>query len=421
MYSTHGHVRLIFAAVFITSCVGCNQPEQRSTLGNLPGPRVGDTDQGVNATTYFAHAHLLERQGQFERATVQYRNALSRQPDFLSARNRLGITLNKLGRHGEATAEFLQAIADHPGLAYLHNNLGFSLYLEGKYADAKVAFEQALELKPDFARAHMNYALALARLGEHDQAFTELKQVGSESDACFNMGMMLTEAGHYADAAQYLESALALRPNFDAARQQLREVSRLAAEREAREAALATANPPSPEPAIEETPETPESVAGDVAANEPAAEHADETITPEKPPVAAAEPSVDPVPYEAVATDTSIAEPEPLASTTDTDSETWVDPFPTALDDDPEWEPLVLAAGPDTPPWNGSPTDETDSETTWASNEPGIDAPTLFALIEDAITAFQNQSDDLDSIWCQVGYYLFPETAPENADVDFGK
>ena len=231
-------VRLWLSLAGSLAIIGCTQsPNTKSSLGHLPGQDPLASDQPrVNSATYCAHGNLLERQGQFERAIVQYRRALALTPDFLTARNRLGITLNKIGRHADASAEFRQALAQHPEQAYLHNNLGFSLYLEEDYDGAIASINTALELDPGFARAHMNYALVLAKLEKFDQAFEELSQAGSTIDAYFNMGVILTEAKQYAEASQYLEAALAANPNFDAARQQLLLVSRLAAEHEAQQA-----------------------------------------------------------------------------------------------------------------------------------------------------------------------------------------
>ena len=182
----------------------------------------------LNASTYVAHGHLLERQGNFERAERQYREALKLTPNLTSARNRLGITLNKLGRHPEATAEFRTAAAQAPGSAHLLNNLGFSLHLEGKYDEAEEALSQALGLRPTFRRARMNRALVLAKLGRYDDAFADFCLTGTEADAHYNLAVMQAESREYAEAAHSLERALTLNPEFADARQQLRQIARLA-------------------------------------------------------------------------------------------------------------------------------------------------------------------------------------------------
>jgi len=229
---------------------GCRTESKQPAPGALPTGRVADVTPRLNASTYFAHGHLLERQGDYEHAIQQYRQALALKPDFLSARNRLAIALNKLGRHGEATREFRQAVAQDPTQAYLYNNLGFSLYLENRYQEAADVLRHALELRPDYARARMNYGVVLARLGQYDQALAEFTLATSQADAYYNLGVIQTDLGDYAAAARSLESALSLDPGFDVARQQLHEVARLAATQSpmavpASSARMAQAEPPS--------------------------------------------------------------------------------------------------------------------------------------------------------------------------------
>ena len=374
MYITPGRFWLAFAGISLVFCVGCQQsPPHKGTLGNLPSQLPNGEEPRVNATTYFAHGHLLERQGHFERAAVQYRRALALQPEFLSARNRLGITLNKLGRNDEATQHFQRALVKHAATAYVHNNLGFSLYLEGKYEQAETALALALELKPDFARAHMNLALVLARLGRFEETFNELTEAGSEADACYNMGILLAEAEKYAEAAQYLEAALVARPEFDAARQQLREVSRLAAEKDAREEALAAERDAREEALAAETDACEEELAAETEADDASAEPVEEFVAGapvEEGPPAPAEP-------EATESATGQAACEPTEAVA----------AATQVEDEPE--PFEFA------------------------QEPGIDTQLLFAMINEAITALRNRhTESFDALWCQIGYYLFPNTAP---------
>ncbi len=219
--------------------LGCQTPEQKTAPGAMPTAQAGDVSPRLTASTYVAHGHLLERQGEFEKAAEQYRKALALTPESVTAHNRLGITLNKIGQHHEASDEFRKGLVGSPGSAYLHNNLGFSLYLEGEFELAEKTLQHAIELAPGFPRAHMNRALALVRLGRDKEAFDEFAIVGDEADAHFNMAAVQVQTGRLADAALSLDSALRARPSFEAARQQLREVSRMLAEQEAETAAQA--------------------------------------------------------------------------------------------------------------------------------------------------------------------------------------
>ena len=416
MYLTQGHYRLILALGVAALIVGCRQtPPQSSSLGNLPGPHTGDQlDPKVNATTYFSHGHLLERQGHFDRAALQYENALLQRPDFLTARNRLGITLNKLGRHEEASAQFQAAIVKHPELAYLYNNLGFSQYLEGKYDEAATAIKHSLDINPEFRRAHMNYALVLAKQGQFEQAFAHLREAGSETNAYFNMGIMLTEVERYGDAAQYLEAALALNPKFEAARQQLHEVARLAAEKEAIDAAkLAAAETTSEQLEDaefgEQSEETEQQV---VLAEQPTDQQTEDTI--EQPQLATAEQSESQDNPSAELTQANVAlaaEPAEQVALDDMqqdwDSDPNCDEFAQAAQHqtwseqqpfDDEWGPPVAAVG-------------------WATSGEGgeVDLERLQEMIDAAYWATVDGSDKQEWLWCELSYYLFPETAPGTA------
>lgn len=463
MYPSQGRCWRTFAAgTVVICCVGCNEPAHRAAPGALPRPAAADLEPKINATTYFAHGHLLERQGQFERAVVQYRKALLLRPTFLSARNRLGITLNKLGRHFEATDEFRQAIADHPNLAHLQNNLGFSLYLQENYAEAQAVLQRALELKPDFPRAHTNQALVLGRLDRFDDAFSELLQVGSEANACFNMGMILTEAERYADAAHYLETALAIKPDFDAARQQLREVARLAAEAQAAaQRALAAetvtvvseGDPPlasATEVATEDTTQQATQAAAksavveaaaDAPVEEAGADPTSETAAPEPADVATAVAPSDHVASEAlvlvepaataehvgaetpviVVADVTPAIAEPASEVT-----TWLPtvsegrtglltrhaplrfPLGPCIDLDSLLE--VMSAVLALPPDEG---EQAAPEPPAFAPDADIDPEFLAPLVNEALDALRNHADGLEELWYRLSCYLFPETAPD--------
>ncbi len=213
----------------LASLAACQSTRESNTPGALPSART-DVTPRLNASTYVAHGHLLERQGNLEQAAAQYRQALELVPGLVAAHNRLGIVLNKLGRHAEASSEFRAALAHAPTAAYLHNNLGFSLCLEGKYLEAEAALARAVELEPTFRRAQMNRGLVLAKLGQYEPALAAFRLAGTEADAYYNLAVVQSEAGQYALAARSLEQALATNPDFVEARRQLREVARLAAE-----------------------------------------------------------------------------------------------------------------------------------------------------------------------------------------------
>ena len=215
----------IIGSTVLVSCFCAACARQSTDMSPEAGAAARKTP-ALNAMTYLAHGHLLERQGNFKRAVEQYRQALLRQPRFPTAQNRLGITLNKLGRHAEASQVFRDTIEAKPGQAHLHNNLGFSLLLEGNYTQAEAALRRSLELNDGFKRARMNHGIVLAKLGRHDEAFNEFALVGSDADAHYNLAMVQADAGMYAQACEALRRTLELRPGMKAAQAQLERLTR---------------------------------------------------------------------------------------------------------------------------------------------------------------------------------------------------
>lgn len=235
------------AAVVLALLTACEPAAKReNSPGATPQRRDPKVTSKINASTFAAHGELLERRGDLARAVEQYQKALEITPDLVTARNRLGVTLNKLGRHADASAEFRRAIVARPQDAYLYNNLGFSLYLEERYAEAEPVLSRAIELQPAFQRARMNHGLVLARLGEFDEAYEEFVTAGSAADAHYNVAVIQAESGRYVDAARRLELALQEDPAFEAARTQLQEIARLAAAQETQLAAKDTPEPVQP-------------------------------------------------------------------------------------------------------------------------------------------------------------------------------
>ncbi len=217
-----GTAGVALAALALAACQSTAPHESSGAASPGPsGPRL-------NAATYIAHGHLLERQGHLEPAAEQYRRALAQTPDSVAARNRLGITLTKLGRPAEAAEQFRAALARAPE-AYLYNNLGFSLEQAGQLHEALAALDDALELQPAFPRAHMNRGLVLGRLERDAEALAAFALAGPEADAHFNLGVVQAEGQRYAAAAHSFERALQLAPDMTAAWEQLRAVARLAA------------------------------------------------------------------------------------------------------------------------------------------------------------------------------------------------
>jgi tetratricopeptide (TPR) repeat protein len=154
----------------------------------------------------FDEAVRLHRSGHVIDAEKAYRDILKLEPDQVDAIHLLGVLQIQCGRHWEGIAQIERAIAltaatpvaefhsniatglravdlldraiNHlktvvtlkPTDADAHQRAGLVLMEAGAYADAAAYFSNAIALKVNFAEAHNNLGLALKQMGKYDEA-----------------------------------------------------------------------------------------------------------------------------------------------------------------------------------------------------------------------------------------------------------
>lgn len=108
--------------------------------------------------------------GDAEAAMSGYQKALELRPDFVEARNNLGIVLAERGQTDQAIEHYRQAIALHPDLAHPWCNLSQALLQKGEKQASLEAAEKSISLDPNLADAHNNRGAAKLRLGRIEEA-----------------------------------------------------------------------------------------------------------------------------------------------------------------------------------------------------------------------------------------------------------
>jgi tetratricopeptide (TPR) repeat protein len=108
--------------------------------------------------------------GHFNEAIVQYREAITLQPNFAFLYNNLGVALAEAGHIADAADAYREAIRLDPSHTGAHNNLGMVLLKTGRSDDAAIQFREAIRLQPDFANAHFRLARILEEKGSMAEA-----------------------------------------------------------------------------------------------------------------------------------------------------------------------------------------------------------------------------------------------------------
>lgn len=131
---------LIIILILITSLDGLAQPERGSVRSGNRAYKKGDT----------------------ERAEVDYRRALEKNPESLFARYNLGNAVFKNGRAEEASniVKGLDSLADEPLKASIYHNLGNYSLDQKKYQEAVEQYKSSLRINPSDLETKSNLAYA---------------------------------------------------------------------------------------------------------------------------------------------------------------------------------------------------------------------------------------------------------------------
>ena len=156
---------------------------------------------------------------------VMWADVVKKRPANARAHNNLGMFLAERGQYDEALAHFDEACRLNPEDALAKNNLALTLFNQGRVAEAIPLYREALQRKPDYTDAHFNLGRALFAQGDLEAAkaqfiaTTELDPAYAE--AFFGWAIMLKKQGRAAEAVEPLRRAVALRPNWPEAANEL--------------------------------------------------------------------------------------------------------------------------------------------------------------------------------------------------------
>lgn len=237
---------------------------------------------------HFSIGNFHRLAGRYDEAIASYERAIEGNPSKAEYYRSLG-TAYAAKREYKAAVEAIKKARDlAPKYADYHNDLGAAYFKTARYDEAIACFEEALRLNPRYANAHNNFAFACRKKGLYEKAAAHVKKAieidPAHAIAGYDLGLsyfsggmfsqlrdalsidakaigdiyrlreMYTEAAsryetaatihpnypdiHYAlglvhaklgnarQAAASLEKALALNPNYTAAREELARVEK---------------------------------------------------------------------------------------------------------------------------------------------------------------------------------------------------
>ena len=136
----------------------------------------------------------------------------------------------RAGRDDEAIAKFNDIVTKIPTCSDCFYNLGVAYTKKGQFAEAEGAFQKAIELAPSNADAYTGLANVYNAQKKFDQAAqasakaAELSSAGGgggNAESAYNQGVIMWNAGKYAEARDQFEVAVKADPAMAMAHYQL--------------------------------------------------------------------------------------------------------------------------------------------------------------------------------------------------------
>lgn len=170
----------------------------------------------ANAEARFHLANVFFDSDEPEKALLEYRESIRRDPDSSRARTYMGIALASLGRYQEALDEWKKVIVlKHDENEDLDNfmlvNMGKANLNLDRFSEAERLFKQAILLDPENIPARNHLGITLANLGKLQQAidiwYGIMGKQEQDSFLFFNLGRALYNIGNYPKAIYFMTMA----------------------------------------------------------------------------------------------------------------------------------------------------------------------------------------------------------------------
>ncbi len=154
------------------------------------------------------------RNGNLKKAVESAEKAILYNPDYVDARNDLGIALLRLGKRTEGKAELAKAFADPqcPTPEVTAWNLGQAFLEEKEYSEAMTWFQAAQNKNKSLAASYVSIADVLWILGQGEAAVLQLeaglKATGGNPAVQLALGDAYLRAGRFQDARSAFEQVI---------------------------------------------------------------------------------------------------------------------------------------------------------------------------------------------------------------------
>lgn len=154
---------------------------------------------------------------QFEKAFLEYQQALERTADFAASRLNLGNVSAELGKNEPAIKHYQKAIDIDQEFFPAKVNMAMLYNRQGKHQAAEKLFKEVVTAHPEQHEAAYSLGLLLAEMKKIDQAAVYLRQAAKglpeRARIHYNLGILLQQIDQDSEAESALQRALFIEPD----------------------------------------------------------------------------------------------------------------------------------------------------------------------------------------------------------------
>jgi len=156
-------------------------------------------------------------QQDYEKAAVEFKQAIEIDPSFSPAYNMLGYSYRPLGKNDQAEAAYKEYIRLIPNDPNPYDSYAEFLMKTGRFDESIAQYEKALSLDPHFSGSFVGIAADHMFLGHHDEAIAKAQKLydkaqddGERRTALLTQTMVYVDAGQSERALQRLDAEYSL-------------------------------------------------------------------------------------------------------------------------------------------------------------------------------------------------------------------
>jgi tetratricopeptide (TPR) repeat protein len=247
--------KCLFAGVLISNFIGCSwlnsskqpgfptppppPPTSTASAKSLYIPEPGDDEASkkegplsaatllvfagtwVDAVANDPNKPAVERERLLTQAREQYQEILKREPKNIEALFGLA-RLYQVTGEAERAQEVEQRLREaHPNNPKVYAWIAVRMGQIKDWDAAAQNYHHAVKLDPDNRMYRIQLGFTLARANRYEEGFAWLNKSMRETEARYNLSMMMVHNGHNDQARRQLQIALRADPNYKAAADQL--------------------------------------------------------------------------------------------------------------------------------------------------------------------------------------------------------